>query len=65
MKYTIEIVRYNDDGTRNVLHRFASNAISPTLVKAKAATLLRRAPNANGFRISTHRGHEIYNWRKD
>jgi len=65
VKYTIEIVRHDNNGTRKVLHRFASKAISPGLVKAKAETLLRRARDANGVRITNHRGQEIYNWRKE
>jgi hypothetical protein len=65
MKYTIEIVWHDDDGTRKVLRRFASKAVSLPPVKAKGQNLLRRARDANGFRIANHRGEEIYSWRKD
>ena len=66
MKYTIEIVRHDDDGTRKVLHRFASDANSPVIVKAEATRLLRRrAREANGVRITNHRGLEVYNWRAE
>jgi hypothetical protein len=65
MKYTIEIVLRGDDGTRRVLRRFASNAVSPVLAKAKGQILLRRALDANGFRITNHRGEEIYSSHKD
>jgi hypothetical protein len=59
MKYTIEIVLHGDNGTRRVLRRFASKA------KAKGQILLRRALDADGFRITNHRGEEIYNSHKD
>lgn len=65
MKYTIEIVRHDDDGTRKVLRRFASKAMNPSAVKAKGQLLLRRAQDANGFRIADNRGEEIYSWRRD
>ena len=65
MKYTIEIVRLVDDGTHRVLPRFASRAVNSELVKAKAEILLRRALDANGYRIANHRGEEVYCSRKD
>ena len=65
MKYTIEIVGLGDDGTHRVLHRFASKAVSSELVKAKAEILLRRASDADGYRIANHRGDEIHNSSKD
>jgi len=52
MKYTIEIVRHDDDGTRKVLHRFASDAISPAIAKAEATRRLRRVPEAKVVSIS-------------
>jgi hypothetical protein len=60
MKYTIEIIWRGNDGTHRVLRRFASNAVSSELVKAKAEILLRRVLDANGYRIASHRGEEIY-----
>ena len=62
MKFTIEIIQYDDDGTRRVLHRFASNSTTPARVKARAESLLRRARGANGIRITDQRGQELYNW---
>ena len=65
MKYTIEIFWLGDDVTHRVLRRFASKAVSSELVKAKAEILLRRALDANGYRIANHRGEEVYNSHKD
>jgi len=67
MKYTIEIARFKDDGTYDVLHRASSNAIGPKWAKAKAQTLLQsyRGRGANGARITNHHGEEVYHWRGD
>ena len=63
MKYTIEIIRHEDDGTRKVLRRFVSDAYSPSVARAKAMILLQRAQEANGVRIIDHRRQEVYSWR--
>ena len=63
MKYTIEIIQHEIDGTRKVLHRFVSDANSSSVAKARAMILLRRAREANGVRILDHRRQEVYSWR--
>jgi hypothetical protein len=65
MRFTIEIVRHDDDGTLKVLHRFISKGMSHAGVKAKAERLLRRACGGDGFRITGYRGEELFNWRQD
>lgn len=63
MKYMIEILRHEEDGTRKVLQKIRSDARSLSIAKAQAMMLLQRAREANGLGITDRRGHEVYSWR--
>jgi hypothetical protein len=62
MKFTIEVVRADERGRGDVLHRVSVDEISPKRVKVKADQLLRfwRSRGALSVRILNPRAEEVY-----
>lgn len=62
MKFTIEVVRADQAGRGDVMHRVSVDEISPKRVKVKADQLLRVWRNRGAFsvRVLNPRGEELY-----
>jgi hypothetical protein len=62
MKFTIEVVRTDEGGRGDVLHRVSVDEISPKRVKVKADQLLRVWRNRGGSsaRVLNPLGEELY-----
>jgi len=62
MKFTIEVVRADERGRSDVLHRVSVDEISPKRVKVKADQLLRfwRNRGALSVRVLNPRAEEVY-----
>jgi hypothetical protein len=62
MKFTIEVVRADDRGRGDVLHRVSVDEISPKRVKVKADRLfgIWRNRGASSVRVLNPRAEEVY-----
>jgi hypothetical protein len=62
MKFIIEVVRADDRGRTEILHRVAADEISPKWVKVRADQLLTfwRGRGATSARVLNVRGEELY-----
>jgi hypothetical protein len=66
MKFTIEVVRADEAGRVEVLHRSTADEISPKRVKVRADQLLGfwRNRGATSARVLNARGEELYTSQK-
>jgi hypothetical protein len=65
MKFVIEILSLNGNRIPKVLHTFAHTASSIHLVRESVHSVMKSAnwpPDANGFRIVSSDGVELYGW---
>jgi hypothetical protein len=62
MKFVIEVVRVDERGRDQVLHRSTADEISPRRAKTKAGQLIKTWSNrgASAVRVLNHRGEELF-----
>jgi len=66
VKYAIEVLSLNGAGTPKVLYTFFHTASSMHLVRASLHSVMKSQHwprEANGFRIVSEQGVELYGWR--